>query len=204
MSRKISKLYQDPVDLIWLNVARQCGIKVVRDSEVFASWNGAGVLRIGTPETLDADDSLAQMILHELCHALVAGPDSFTKEDWGLDYDEASHQVFERAALRLQAALADEFGMRQFFASTTDYREYFDQLPEDALSTETNDPAADLAHQAMQRLQTGEWNSPIRDGIKRTNAIAKLLTELTEENSIWKLSTSKPNSDKQSSIDIKD
>lgn len=187
MTREISRHYQDPLEIIWLNVARQCGIRVVRDSEVFASWDGQGVLRIGTTETLDPDDSLAQMILHELCHALVAGPDSFSEEDWGLVYDDQSHQVFEHAALRLQAALADEVGMREFFASTTDFRNYFDALPDDALSCDHEDRAAELATQAMQQLRSGEWYAPIRDGLNRTKAIADLIADANVEKSIWNL-----------------
>ena len=36
---------------------------------------------IGTADTLDADDSLAQMIFHELCHSLVQGEDSFARAE---------------------------------------------------------------------------------------------------------------------------
>ncbi|MEP7112338.1 MAG: YkgJ family cysteine cluster protein, partial [Ilumatobacteraceae bacterium] len=49
----------------------------------------AGTLLIGTDETLDADDSLAQMIFHEICHAIVAGPENFGSTDWGLDNNNA-------------------------------------------------------------------------------------------------------------------
>jgi hypothetical protein len=69
--RKIDRKYSDPVDLIWLHAAAEMGMRIERSAEVNASWNGAGVLTIGTPETLDPDDCLAQMILHESCHASV-------------------------------------------------------------------------------------------------------------------------------------
>lgn len=184
MSRQIKTRYQDPVDVVWLHVARQCGIQVHRDAEVFASWDGHGILRIGTPETLDADDSLAQMILHELCHALVAGPTAFAHEDWGLDYDDPDHQVYEQAALRLQAALADEVGMREFFASTTDFREYFDQLPANPLN-DNEDPATVIACDAMKRLDQSSWSKAIRAGLQQTRQISDIVRGIAPSSSIW-------------------
>jgi len=184
MRRKITKHYQDPVDVIWLHAARQCGMEVVRNPEVFATWDGHGVLKIGTPETLDEDDSLAQLILHEICHALVAGPAAIGQEDWGLDYDDANHQIFEQATLRLQAALADQFGLRRFFASTTDFREYFDTLPADPL-LDDSDPAAALAILAMDRATNGPWAGPLSDALGRTAIIANVVKEQADENSIW-------------------
>ncbi len=185
MTRSIHKRYDDPLDLIWVHTARDCGIQIVRSADVFAAWDGKGILQIGTPETLDPDDSLAQMILHELCHALVAGPQAFQQEDWGLDYDQNDHQVFEHAALRLQAALADTVRLRTFFASTTDFRDYFDRLPIHPLD-DPEDEATRLAMQAMQRLEASDWNSPIRRALAATAKIAKLLSEFTEEDSIWR------------------
>jgi len=191
MERQITHQYRDPLDLIWLHVAESCGITVVRDPEVFASWDGARVLRIGTPATLDPDDSLAQMILHELCHALVAGPDGFSQPDWGLDYDDPQHMVFEHAALRLQAALADEFGLREFFASTTDFRQYYDRIPADALAKRPNDPGPDnpaihLARSAIPRLGERGWAKPIRHGLTATQQIASIIFDSVPKHSLWK------------------
>ena len=78
---------------------------VERSTEVFASWNGKGVLYVGTPSTLDADDSLAQLIFHEMCHFLVEGSEAWTRPDWGLTHAGVIH---EYACLRLQATLAGE------------------------------------------------------------------------------------------------
>ncbi|MCP4461219.1 MAG: hypothetical protein GY819_00305 [Planctomycetaceae bacterium] len=185
MPRSIHKRYSDPLDLIWVRTAHNCGIQVVRSTQVFAAWDGKGKLQIGTPETLDPDDSLAQMILHELCHALVAGPQAFQEEDWGLDYDQQDHEVYEHAALRLQAALADTVHLRTFFASTTDFRDYFDRLPENPLDDST-DEATGLAIQAMQRLKGSSWDSPIREALMATAKISQLLTDFAGEDSIWR------------------
>ena len=184
MNRHVTQHYQDPVDVIWLHAAGQCGIQVTRDNEVFASWDGKGLLRIGTPETLDADDSLAQMILHELCHALVAGPDGIAKTDWGLDYEDPGHQKFERATLRLQAALAESYGLRQFFASTTDSREYYDQLPADPLADD-GDPASELACLAMKQLKNGSWHQHLHEAFRRTREVARQVSDLVDDQSIW-------------------
>ena len=184
MPRPVRTQYQDPLEIIWIHAARQCGMDVKRDPEVFAAWDGKGVLRIGTAETLDADDSLAQMILHELCHGLVAGPESWSQPDWGLDYDNPDHQIHEQACLRLQAALADEVEMRSFFASTTDFRNYFDQLPADPLH-DKHDPAASLALAAMHRFDNGSWNVPVREALRRTREFARLVQGIAGNRSLW-------------------
>ena len=80
--REIVHHYQDPIDTIWLRMAKELGIEVVRDDTVFASWNGNGVLTIGSSKSLDPDDCLAQMILHELSHAITEGEGSWSRPDW--------------------------------------------------------------------------------------------------------------------------
>ena len=60
MSRELP--YIDPVDQVWLSLAGQLGMTVVRSDAVFASWDGRSTLTISTPEGFDPDDSLAQMI----------------------------------------------------------------------------------------------------------------------------------------------
>jgi hypothetical protein len=81
---------------------------------------------------LDPDDSLAQMIFHELCHALVEGEDGEGLEDWGLANHGDGIPWREHACLRLQAYLAGCVGMRDFFAPTTDFRvSFWGSLPED-------------------------------------------------------------------------
>ena len=62
--------YQDPLALVWIDCAARVGYRVARTTEAYASTDGRRNLLIGEDATLDADDSLAQMILHELCHHL--------------------------------------------------------------------------------------------------------------------------------------
>ena len=186
MTRDIHAAYTDPIDLIWLSTAHHCGINVIRDDAVFAAWDGKQTLRIGTAETLDPDDSLAQMILHELCHALVAGPSGISQEDWGLNYDLPEDHIFEHAALRLQAALADRVGMRSFFASTTDFRTYFDRIPDQPLQDQT-DKATQLAIDGLGRWKNGDWYQPIQEALLATSAIAQTVAKFAQPNSLWHL-----------------
>lgn len=180
--RKIEKHYQDPLDIVWLNAAKLLGISVVRDQEVFAAWDGKGTLRIGTAETLDPDDSLAQMIFHEICHALVEGPEAFHLPDWGL---EANSDVCrEHACIRLQAALADQFGLRNFLATTTDFRVYYDDLGPNPLEGES-DPAIPLALSAWQRAQTGDWSNPIRIALQHTRSLLDIAKQVAPVDSLW-------------------
>ena len=182
--RRIEHTYQDPLELIWLRAASKMGMRVERSDDVFASWDGKGVLRIGTSETLDADDSLAQMILHETCHALIEGPDAFHKPDWGVQVDNPAHRVREHACLRLQAALTSDFGLRRFLAPTTDFRRYYDQLPEQPL-TEDGDPAVPLAKTGWERASSGPWSAAIAAALTLTAEIAAVIQPLASAESLW-------------------
>ena len=170
--------------MIWIFAAGEMGMQIMRSDEVNVAWNGDGVLTIGTPETLDPDDCLAQMILHEVCHALCEGPDCVEKPDWGLDSFDPAKRVHEHACLRLQAALADQYNMRSFFAATTFFRSYYDQLPEHPLA-HGDDPAIELAKAGWERSQHGPWAVPLRGALHRTATIAQTLRGLTKENSLW-------------------
>jgi len=182
--RRIDKTYADPLGLIWTHAAAQMGMRIERSAEVNAAWDGQGVLTIGTPETLDPDDCLAQMVLHEACHALCEGPESLHQPDWGLGSFEPASRVHEHACLRLQAALADQHGMRSFFAPTTMFRPYYDRLPARPLE-EGDDPAIPAARAAWERADHGPWAVPLRDALRRTAMIARALHGLTTEDSLW-------------------
>lgn len=182
--RTIDRTYQDPLELIWIQTAAELGIKVERDATVFASWDGAGTLLIGTPETLDADDSLAQMIFHEICHALVEGPEAFQLPDWGLESDNPAHRVREHACLRLQAALADKYGLREFLASTTVYRKYYDSLPSNPLDDD-GDPSVAPAQAGRQRSHEEPWSAPLDRALRLTFGIADLVSRIAPVASLW-------------------
>ncbi|MCX7396383.1 MAG: hypothetical protein NT138_01745 [Planctomycetales bacterium] len=182
--RKISRKYADPVDLIWLHAAAQMGMRIERSAEVNASWDGQGVLTIGTPETLDPDDCLAQMILHESCHSLCEGEQSLLKPDWGLESFNPYKKVREHACLRLQAMFADRYNMRSFYAATTVFRRYYDQLPADPLG-DGDDPAIEIAREAWDRANRGPWAQPLDEALRRTALIADVLRDIADVASIW-------------------
>ena len=147
MPRSIDHHYRDPLDLVWLGVARRIGWRVERSAEVYASWDGDRTLTLSDAAGFDPDDCLAQMILHEICHALVQGPGRLSAIDWGLCNFDDRDAIAEHACHRLQAALADTVGLRGFFAVTTDWRPYWDALPADPLAPGA-DPAIELARAA--------------------------------------------------------
>jgi hypothetical protein len=132
VTREITSHYEDPLDRIWIACAERIGLSVVRGSHVYASFDGERTLTLCTRAEFDPDDSLAQMILHELCHGLVAGPGA-ARADWGLSNEDARDLVLEHACHRVQAALADRHGLRALFAVTTEWRPYWDALPIDPL-----------------------------------------------------------------------
>ena len=135
VERKPRHIYIDPLDAIWLTVAARVGFRVERSGEVYASTDGQGVMTIGAPSTLDSDDCLAQMVLHELCHSLIEGAQSLHVPDFGLDNESERDVVREHACVRLQAWLTQKHGLRRVLAPTTDFRSYYDELPEEKIST---------------------------------------------------------------------
>ena len=74
--------YHDPLALVWIACAERVGFRIERTPHAYASTDGRGTIYIGTDDLLDPDDSLAQMILHELCHALVEGGEGERQVDW--------------------------------------------------------------------------------------------------------------------------
>ena len=103
--RSIVHQYQDPVDLIWLRAAADLGLEVQRSAEVYAAYDGKGTLTVSVADDFDADDSLAQMIFHEICHWLVSGIHARDRPDWGLSNTSKRDLVYEFACHRLQAKL---------------------------------------------------------------------------------------------------
>lgn len=182
--RKITHVYSDPLDMVWIHAARQMGMRIERSDEMNASWDGQGVLTIGTPESLDSDDCLAQIILHEACHALCEGPESITKPDWGLESFNPEKKVNEHACLRLQAALADRYGLRDFFAATTVFRNYYDRIPDDPMADD-GDPAVAIAAAAWEAACNGPWAEPLDSALRLTREMADLMQGVTDAGSLW-------------------
>lgn len=184
MSRSIDSRYDDPLDLIWLRCAQSLGIEVVRSDTVYASFDGKSQLTLSTREHFDADDSLAQLIFHELCHALVAGPRRMKRSDWGMENVDDRDLLDEHACHRLQAALADRHGLRALFAVTTDHRSYWDTLPIDPLGM-GDDPAIGLAREAHDRASREPWASALTLALSQTAAIGAMLREQAPPDCLW-------------------
>jgi hypothetical protein len=159
---------------VWTEVARRVGYRLVRSDTCFASIDPSGVMTLGTPETLDADDCLAQMVFHELCHSLVEGPRGLRQVDWGLDNETTRDVPREHATLRLQAALTAEYGLRTALAPTTDFRGFYDALPLDPLLSLDPLDAEEvtLAVAALGRVDAAPWGPHLRAGLAATRQIA--------------------------------
>lgn len=183
--RAITHRYQDPLELVWLRAAERIGLAVERSSEVYASFDGERTLTLAAPADFDADDSLAQLIFHEICHALVAGPAGSSRPDWGLDNQSSRDLVQEHACHRVQAALAGRYGLRDFFAVTTEWRPYWDALPADPLAA-SDDPALPLARRAHQLSTTTPWREALTDALEATAKLAAVAREVAPEASLWR------------------
>lgn len=188
MSRAIRHRYVDPVDEIWLTAARRLGIVVERSPDAYASYDGQGTLRVAQPAELDPDDSLAQLVFHELCHALVMGDQSLGRVDWGLANEDERDLVREHACHRVQAALCDRHGLRDVLAVTTDHRPYWDALPADPLAA-GDDPAIELARDAWVRSRKTPWRDVLHDALDATAAIARAAQDFAAPGSLWQLAS---------------
>lgn len=182
--RAVTHQYSDPLDLIWTETAERLGMRIVRSRNAYASWDGRGVLTVAPQDEFDADDCLAQIVLHEICHALVAGPMRMHLSDWGLDNTSDQHVVEEHATNRLQAALTGPYGLRRVLATTTEFRAYYDQLPADPLQP-ASDPAAQLASRAMHAARTGPWSRHLESALLSTHRVVKELYGRARQDSLW-------------------
>lgn len=185
MPRSITSRYDDPLDLIWLKCAGDFGMNIERSHEVFASWNGHDTLTLGLADTLDADDCLAQMVLHECCHAIAEGPESWHKVDWGLRMDRPEQRIRELVCLRIQAAITRPFGLTDMLGSTTNLRSYYDSLPANPLAIDINDPAADMARAAFESPANETLIVRLQTALKKTRQLADLIQEDSDPRSIW-------------------
>ncbi|GJM21655.1 MAG: hypothetical protein DHS20C15_15700 [Planctomycetota bacterium] len=184
--------YQDPLDLIWTRVAQRCGLRLERSAEVFASWDGKDTLHLARADDFDPDDSLAQLVLHELCHALVEGPAALRRPDWGLCNRSERDIVREHACHRVQAALSTPHGLRLLLAPTTEHRVYFDALPQDPLASPDDndcepDPALPAAREGHARALHGPWADALREGLELSAQLLAVVGPVAPEGSLWRV-----------------
>jgi hypothetical protein len=172
--RAIHHDYEDPLDRVWLTCAARVGLRVERRAGAYASTDGRGALFIAIDEELDRDDSLAQMVFHELCHALVEGPESFALEDWGLDNTSLDDEAREHACLRLQAFLVRSRGLARVLGPTTDFRAFYDALGPDPFEGPPGDRSVILGRQAAARVGTHPWAPHLLEALDATARIAQL------------------------------
>ena len=192
VSREVTSRYIDPLTQVWLGAARRIGLRVVRTRDAYAATDGRGTLSIADSEALDADDSLAQMIFHELCHSLVEGEDSFRVPDWGMDNTGPDHDWREHACLRVQWILAGRHGLRAVFAPTTDFRTFWDGLSGDVLADRTVRSVV-AAITAIRRAETLPWAPALGEALAATAAIASAAAAFElEAPSLWHGATAPP------------
>jgi Putative zinc- or iron-chelating domain len=164
-----SPLATPAIEAIWRAVGVTLGFSITRTPEAYATSDGRGTIAIGVDEALDADDAFAQLVFHELCHAITEGEGSVTSPDWGLD-NVAGHALREHACLRFSAHLAERFGLRALMAPTTEYRAYHDALGDDPLAPD-EDPATPIGVATRARFDASVWRAPIEEALARTAAL---------------------------------
>lgn len=182
--RPILSRYRDPLDLVWLATARRLGLHVRRNPAIFSATDGTGLLELGPFDTLDADDTTAQMILHELCHWITNGLETFHERDWGFALD-AELDWREHSCLRLQAGLTGAYGLRHMLAPTSGFRAYYDTIPSDVLEPLPGWPheeaVVELARVALDRARQAPWAEPMRAAFEATARLRDTLTPFLDD-----------------------
>lgn len=189
--RSVDARYADPLELIWRELARQLGWTLELSDEVYAHWDGAGALTLAGPAGHDADDCLAQLLLHEVCHALIEGPEGVALPDWGLSNRDERDLPREYACHRLQAALTGPHGLRRLLAPTTAWRAHYDALPADPLACPPDaDPAVraevEAAREGWQRSRQAPWAGPLQAALTATATLARLVAPAAPSDSLWR------------------
>jgi len=182
MTRTIDARYCDPLDLLWLELARKLGLVVVRSGHTYASTDGRGTLYLSAVSDMDPDDCLAQMILHEICHWMVQGRHSVGWVDWGLDNEGTRDVEREHACLRLQAALLDEMGLRRALGPTTSFRAYYDALPRDPFEEQSTEQRQSivLARAAFARRNHAPFGDHLSQALRATATILRTVRDHVE------------------------
>lgn len=126
-------------------------------------------LWVAEDSELDEDDSLAQLVLHEICHLAVQGLALRRVPDWGLDSTSDRDEINERGAVRLQAHLCDAWGLRRVLYPTTVVREFFESLPLGALgATGGEEPSCALARIGAERMAVGPFAPAVPEALAAT------------------------------------
>jgi hypothetical protein len=154
------------LDGIWIEAAARLAMPVVRGGDAYVHWDGR-TLHIAEDRELDADDTVAQLVLHEMCHSLVEGPTAARVPDWGLDNTTNEDAVREAGAVRLQAHLLGAYGLRDVLFPTTPVRAFFESLPQDALSP-AEEPSSQLARLGAARAAATPWRGPLEEALRLT------------------------------------
>jgi hypothetical protein len=164
-------LFDSRIEQIWIDAAARVGLTVQRTGDAYATTDGSGIIAIGAEETLDHDDSVAQLVFHELCHALVQGPENLRVPDWGLDNTGDRDLVCEHACLRLQAHLADAQALRALMTPTTISRAYYLALA--AFPLDGTDEASQRAVRGARWAAEAPWRAALDEALAATAALVR-------------------------------
>jgi hypothetical protein len=104
----------------------------------------------------------------------VQGEGAFGRADWGLDNTSGVHEPREHATLRLQAWLGQRHGLRDVLAPTTDYRAFWDALPDDPLAPR-HDPTVALAVRGARRAAQAPWAPHLEIALSATAATLRIV-----------------------------
>lgn len=182
--RPIKSRYADPCELIWLTTAQRLGLHIRRSPLVFSATDGTGRLQLSTRDDLDEDDCLAQMLLHEICHWCTNGEETRKERDWGFALDGPTDHR-EHSALRLQAWLADQVGLRAMFGPTGVYRQYYDRIPTDPCAaiddSDWEKTVVKLAKIAIARIQLKPWHPHVLQAMEATAQLRTVIGPFLEQ-----------------------
>jgi len=139
----------------------------------------------------DPVDSIWTRAANDLGLTIRRSADAFAErgdslDDWGLSNVDDRDLVYEYAAHRVQAALAHPFGLRDFMAVTTDWRPYWDALPDNPL-LDDGDSATPIAREGFYLAQSEPFKSVLDRSLAATALIADAVRGIAGDGSLWGL-----------------
>ena len=146
--------------------------------------DGSGLLALAPRTDLDADDTLPQQVLHEVCHWMVNGLDTYEQRDWGYELDVPLDDPREHACLRLQCWLADAHGLRGMLANTGLYRPYYESLSDPTVAlddSEAEGRVMALFEAARARVQQEPYWSALQAALSATASFKATLQPFLDD-----------------------
>jgi hypothetical protein len=164
-----SPLATPAIDEIWRRAAARSASLDAHD-DAYATSDGRGGIAIGATDTLDDDDALAQLVFHELCHAITEGETRCGRRT-GASTTSRARGARARVPARAGAP-GRSFGLRAVDGADDAVPRVLRGAAGDPLASTPGDRRGGRrgAAAACARFDASAWRAPIEQALAETAA----------------------------------